>query len=115
MADSDITPVGNQPIPGLPEDWHLKATEQIVGKVDMVREKTAGPAINVARMSVFGIMAAVLGVVAGLILVIGLVRAMTNALQAWVLDDAVWLTYLILGTIFLLAGFFLWAKRPKID
>jgi len=115
MSDADLTPAGStQPIPGLPEDWHLKATEQIVGKVDMVREKTSGPAINVARLAVFGVMAAILGIVAALILVIGLVRAMNNGLQAWVFDGpSVWLAYLILGTIFLVAGFFLWSKRPK--
>lgn len=95
-------------IPGLPDDWHLKATEQIVDKVDVVRQKTSGPAIGVARMVVYGILAAILGVMAVILFVIGLIRFM-NAYLPW----GVWLPYVILGSLFTIGGLVLWSKRPK--
>lgn len=108
MSESDVTPSTSvkKPLPGLPQDWHNLATEQIVDKVDLVRQKTAGPAISAARMAVFGIMAAILGVMAVILLIIGLVRLGGEVLP-------IWLTYVILGSVFVLAGLFLWSKRPK--
>lgn len=108
MSESDLTPsTGVQkPIPGLPQDWHNLATEQIVDKVDLVRQKTAGPAISAARMAVFGVMAAILGIMALILLVIGLVRLGGELMP-------IWLTYVILGSLFVIVGLFLWSKRPK--
>lgn len=96
------------PIPGLPADWHLLATEKIVKTVDQVKVKTAGPAIGVARSAVFGILAALLAVIAVPLFLIGIVRLLNAYIPA-----GVWLVYLILGTIFLLVGVLLWSKRPR--
>lgn len=97
-----------QPIPGLPEDWHLLATDKIVKTVDQVKIKTAGPAIGVARSAVFGVLAALLAVIAVPLFLIGLVRLLNNYIPS-----GVWLVYLILGTIFILVGVVLWSKRPR--
>jgi len=96
------------PIPGLPADWHLLATEKIVQTVDQVKVKTAGPAIGVARSAVFGILAALLAIVAVPLFLIGLVRLLNEYIPA-----GVWLVYLILGTIFSVIGVLLWSKRPR--
>lgn len=106
--ESSSTSGTSVPIPGLPEDWHLKATDQIVDKVDLVRQKTAGPAIGIARKAVFGVLTAILGTIALIILVIGLIRVLDV-----ILPSSVWLPYVILGSIFTLIGLFLWSKRPK--
>lgn len=108
MSESDLTPSTGlkKPVPGLPQDWHNLATEQIVDKVDLVRQKTAGPAIGAARMAVFGVMAAILGVMAAIVLIIGLVRLGGEVMP-------IWLTYVILGSLFVVVGLFLWSKRPK--
>lgn len=95
-------------IPGLPDDWHLQATEKIVSTVDQVRVKTSGPAIGWARMAVFGILAAVLAIVALILLLIGVVRGL-NIL----IPKDVWLVYLILGGVFTALGAFLWSRRPR--
>lgn len=95
-------------IPGLPDDWHLKATDQIIDKVDLVKQKTSGPAIGVARMVVYGVLAAIIAIMAVILFIIGFVRMLNNYLPS-----GVWLPYLILGAIFTLAGMFLWSKRPK--
>lgn len=95
-------------IPGLPDDWDEKATSKLLDTVDLVRVKTGSPAIGVARMVVYGILAAILGLIALILLIVGLVRLLDSYLPA-----TVWLTYVILGSIFLVAGLFLWSKRPK--
>lgn len=96
------------PIPGLPADWHLLATDKIVKTVDQVKVKTAGPAIGVARSAVFGILAALLGIIAVPLFLIGIVRLLNEYIPA-----GVWLVYMILGTIFLAVGVLLWSKRPR--
>jgi len=95
-------------IPGLPDDWDQKATTKLLDTVDVVREKTGGPAIGVARMVVYGLLAAVLGLIAFILLIIGLVRLLDSYLPA-----SVWLTYVILGSIFTIVGLLLWSRRPK--
>lgn len=96
------------PVPGLPADWHLLATEKIVSTVDQVRIKTSGPAIGVARTVVFGLLGALLALVAGIILLIGIVRLLNVAIP-----KDVWLVYLILGGVFVALGALLWSKRPR--
>ena len=95
-------------MPGLPADWHVLATDKIVSTVDTVRVKTSGPAIKVSRAVVFGLMGGVISLIALIVFLIGFVRLLNN-----VLPKDVWLVYLILGAIFLIAGAFLWTKRPR--
>ena len=96
------------PVPGLPADWHVLATEKVVSTVDTVRVKTSGPAIKISRAIVYGIMAGFIGLMAVIMLLIGLVRLLNN-----VLPKDVWLVYLILGGLFMAVGAFLWSKRPR--
>ena len=105
---SEVANTDTLPVPGLPPDWHLKATDRIVSTVDQVRVKTSGPAIKVSRAVVFGLLGALLAVVALIVFLIGIVRLL-NIL----LPQDVWLVYMILGGVFCLAGFFLWSKRPR--
>ena len=107
MTDPQV-PATRTSIPGLPEDWDRQATERLVSTVDQVRVKTSGPAIGVARLAVYGILAALLGLIAFVLFLIGIVRLLDNVLPA-----TVWLTYVILGSLFTLIGLFLWSKRPK--
>jgi len=96
------------PVPGLPADWHVLATEKVVSTVDTVRVKTSGPAIKISRLVVYGIMAAFIGLMALIVFLIGIVRLLDN-----VLPKDVWLVYLILSAVFMIAGAFLWSKRPR--
>jgi len=96
------------PVPGLPPDWHVLATDKIVSTVDTVRVKTAGPAIKVSRTIVFGLLGAFIFLIAGIMFLVGLVRLMNN-----LIPKDVWLVYLILGGIFLAVGALLWSKRPR--
>lgn len=94
------TPTDEEP------DWPLQATQTIVGFVDDVKNKTTRPAALVSRALVYGIVIIAVGVPMLIMLVIGLVRFLDFAIP-----QEVWLVYLILGSIFTLAGLFMWRKR----
>ena len=96
------------PVPGLPADWHVKATDKIVTTVDTVRVKTSGPAIKVSRAVVFGLMGGLLSLIALIVFLIGIVRLLDNVLP-W----DIWFVYLILGAVFCTIGALLWTKRPR--
>lgn len=86
-------------------DWPRQATEQVVKVVDTVREKTTGPVLTAARGLVFGLLAAFAAFLFVVVLLIALVRGITE------LTDRVWLTYVILGVPFTLGGLLMWRKR----
>lgn len=98
---------------GLPErsaaptgDWASQTADQIEKVVVGLRSKTADPLDHIARIVVYGLLAAVLGVAALVLLVAALVRAVDIAIPG-----EVWSAHLAIGGIFTLAGLFLWTKR----
>ena len=78
-------------------DWGAEATDRFVDLIDNVKTKTTGPLLKVLRALVYGIVAGVMAIMVLFLVVIGLIR-FVNA-------------YLLLGSIFLIAGLFTWTKR----
>lgn len=91
-------------------DWPQQATETIVGLVDNVKHKTTQPVTKAARGAVYGIVIAILGVPAVIMLLIGIVH-LANQVTTGVLGIGVWPVYLILGLFFTIVGWILWRKR----
>jgi H+/Cl- antiporter ClcA len=91
-------------------DWPAQLTGLIVRAVEQVREKTTRPATTVVRAIVYGLIAAVLGIALASLLFIGLFRA-ADVLRNLVVEDAVWLTYVVLGVLFTAVGAFLFRLR----
>ncbi|MFP5328113.1 MAG: hypothetical protein ACLGHT_11605 [Acidimicrobiia bacterium] len=87
-------------------DWTVQAADTIERVVVGIRDKTAVPLTTIARALVYGLLAAVIGAAAMVLLVTGLIRVLDT-----VLPRSVWLPDLILGTLFTLVGFVLWRKR----
>ncbi|MCU1485386.1 MAG: hypothetical protein JWN67_2132 [Actinomycetia bacterium] len=87
-------------------DWAAQTADTIERVVGSVRGKTSEPVERVARIVVYGLVAGVVGAVALILLIIGLVR-MADAY----LPGEVWIPYLVVGGIFTLVGLFLWRKR----
>ncbi len=91
-------------------DWTAEIADRIEAVVGSVRDKTTVPITKVARVVVFGALAAVAALAAVILLVIAAVRLHVYlpfhpaGRQVWVVDAA-------LSAIFLLAGAFLWRKR----
>lgn len=88
------------------QDWAADTADRIDQLVGNIRSKTSDRLVGVARVVVYGLLAAVMGVMALILLVIAGIRF----LDAY-LPRGVWIPYMVLGAIFVLAGVFLWSKR----
>jgi Putative Actinobacterial Holin-X, holin superfamily III len=95
-------------LPDRADDWPAQATERIVKTVDAVRTQTTDRAIVAARAVVFGLLAAILGVAAVVLLTILLVRIVDN----YVPGPVYW-AYLIVGGVFFLAGLIVFSMRTR--
>ncbi len=102
-------------------DWAVEAADRVVDVVDLVREKTTGPALKAARWVVYGVAMLFIVVPTLIGVMIGLVR-LVDVLWNKVYDAAgvgrdapIWITYLTLGLIFLGAGLITWTKRFPDD
>ncbi|MDQ2677833.1 MAG: hypothetical protein M3Y51_03740 [Actinomycetota bacterium] len=93
------TPASNEP------DWTDQVTDLIVDTVDKVRDSTTGKILQASRVSVHAVVAMILLLPIAVLAIAGLVRLITY----WV--DEVWITYTILGTLFVLVGVVLWSRR----
>jgi hypothetical protein len=98
------------PKPSSGRDWTVETVDRIESIVETVREKTTVPVTKAARAVVYGLIAAVMGALALLLLVIGLFR-----LHVYLpFNDEgrkVYATYLGLGAIFVGLGVFVWRRR----
>jgi hypothetical protein len=105
------------PQPAEPDrDWPVQAADAIVDVVDRAREATTARAVVAARAIVFGLVISILAVIALVSFVVGIVRGTQVLLGAAARalgyelphSRAVWLSYLIVGAIFLALGIGLW-------
>src|SRR6476646_3723952 len=104
MASPVETPA-RRPAGPLPPQWPAEATDAIVTAVGTVRDRTTGPALTAARAIVYGVFAAILGVIA-IVLAIAMIIRMANNY----LPGEIGTVYIGLGTIFTLGGLVLWSK-----
>jgi hypothetical protein len=88
-------------------DWTVQAADAIESVVVSVRSKTTDPLIGVSRWIVYGTLAAIVGLVAATVAIIGLVRVLDV-----ILPGEVWVVDVLLGGIFTVIGLFLWSRRP---
>jgi len=102
-------------MPGNPltdPNWATETTEKVVQLVGTVRDKTTTPVIHAARGLVFGVLAAFLGLFAFVALLMTITRAMQALLDLGMSEArSVYVSYLIMGGIFCIAGLFLFRKR----
>ncbi len=87
-------------------DWTKDLLDRLDHYIDVVRSNTTDRLVKVARLVVFGVIALILGSMAGIVALIALIRILDV-----VLPREVWLPYVVLGAIFLGAGLFLWSKK----
>ena len=90
------------------DDWPVQAADTIERVVGAVRDKTAVPLDRIARVLVYGLLVAVLGVASLVLMAVAAVRGLNEALP-----EDVWAAHLVAGGIFTLAGLFLWSKRSR--
>jgi hypothetical protein len=87
-------------------DWTTDAADVIERAVVTVRDRTVVPAQSATRAVVYGLLATCVVATAVLLLTVATFRVLVVVYQG-----EVWAAWLTLGGIFLLAGWFLWAKR----
>jgi hypothetical protein len=87
-------------------DWTTDLLDRLDHYIDVVRSNTTDRLVKVARLLVFGLIAAILGAMAAVVALIALIRILDV-----VLPREVWLPYMLLGAIFLALGLFLWSKK----
>ena len=93
-------------------DWTVQTADTIDRVVTTIRSKTAEPLVGVTRWVVFGLLAALVGTMALVLLAIGSVRALIVYLPFG--DSRVWAADLIVGGIFVAIGLFAFRKaRPR--
>jgi uncharacterized BrkB/YihY/UPF0761 family membrane protein len=97
-------------------NWAAEVTDKIVDTIDKVRDRTTKPIIYLARGLVFGLLSTILGIMALVLLLVGISRALINFIE-WPLDHdtAVWVSYFILGGLLCLIGTVCMIKRQHKD
>ena len=93
---------------GLDGDWPARAADVIVNVVGLVRDNTTGRITTIARGLVFGLFAAVIGTAVFVLLIIASIRLLDEALPS-----GVWLAYLVLGVVVVIAGALVFRKRNQ--
>jgi vacuolar-type H+-ATPase subunit I/STV1 len=87
-------------------DWPAQAADFVVNTVDAVRNRTTGTILTIARVTVFGLLAVVLGLVVAVLTIVLLVRLLDE-----ILPSNVWLPYLVLGLASLIGGMLAFRRR----
>lgn len=88
------------------DDFPVKLADLLEGVAGKVRALTVDRIAQWTKMLALGMVAATLGLLALLFLIIGLFRLLSSVI-------GVTPTYAVLGGIFLVAGAFLWIMRTK--
>lgn len=100
------------------DDWPAQATEAIVKVVGTAHDKITGPIQTAAKIIVYGLLAAILGVTAFVLFVILALRLVNNYLPESVFgENHMWAAHLLVGIFFASSGLVLlrMAKRPAVD
>jgi hypothetical protein len=95
-------------------NWASDFTETIIDTVDKVRDRTTKPIVMVARGLVFGLLSTFLGLMALVLLLVGISRGLINLLE-WPFDhdSAVWISHIVLGSLLCLAGAIFMVRRQS--
>jgi phosphoglycerol transferase MdoB-like AlkP superfamily enzyme len=111
----DVRAVPPRAVPARTDDWPAQTTDTIVRLVDSVAEKTH-KVTTVARAVVYGLIAAVVGFTALVLLLIASFRFLDVYLpDALFGEDHMWAVYLIVGALCAVSGLVLLnlAGRPQ--
>jgi hypothetical protein len=106
-------------MPGNPftdPNWAADLADTVERVVGTVRDRTTKPLVTASRGVVFGLLAAILGVVAAILLILVATRATQALLDIWFRHEmSVYLSYFIVGGIICLGGLFVLSKRFSND
>lgn len=87
-------------------DWTDQVADLVVDTVDKVRSRTTGPVLDIARGSVYAVVALIVLLPVAILAAAGAVRLLN-----WALPGDVWVAYAVLAGILLVVGSLLWSRR----
>ena len=91
-------------------DWAATTADTIERVVGSVRAKTADPLEKVVRVVVYGVLAAIVGLAAVVLVAVAVVRGLVVLIDlVWTRE--VWLAHLLTGGIFTAVGLLTWRRR----
>jgi len=79
--------------------------------LDVVHDKVLRPIILAARVAAYGLIIALVALVFVVVLVVGFVRL----LDIYAFQGRVWISYLAVGGLSLLAGLIIWRRRRPLN
>jgi hypothetical protein len=111
MAAPTPSPRPKGPQGLIPAEWPAQAADTIVDTITKVRDRTTKPALLAARAVVYGVVAAVVGTIAFILVLILIVRCY----DVWV-PGPVWPIYAFFAVVFSIAGLVALRKAnaPKV-
>jgi len=100
-------PTSGPPAPNgmIPAEWPAQAADKIVETISTVRDKTTKPALTAARALVYGLLAAIVGTVALIVVLVLVVRLYANYVPG-----NVWPLYAGLAVLMIVGGSLLLKK-----
>jgi fructose-specific phosphotransferase system IIC component len=92
------------------QDWAATTADTIERVVGSIRAKTADPLETIARFVVYGLLAAIVGLAAAVLVAVAAVRGLVVLIDlVWTRE--VWLAHLLAGGIFTALGLLVWRRR----
>jgi hypothetical protein len=102
------------PVTTADRDWTVEITDRIETVVGTVRDKTTEPVLGAADTVVFGLIAAMLGLLACIFLLVAVLRLLYVYVPIHPISRRVWIVDAFMAAILLGSGTLLWRKRnPK--
>ncbi len=107
MDEQPESPATRLPGSGPLSDLPVRGTDLVESLVTLLRDKTVRPATLATRAVVFGIIIFAASVVTVTLVSIALIRLLT----VYAFDGRVWLSDLVVGVMFVVAGLAAWTQR----
>lgn len=111
MDPKPDTPPSRLPGSGGIGDLPTRGADWVDTVVELLRDRTVRPLTLATRAVVFGIIVFAAAVVTVVLLSITLIRLLT----VYAFDGRVWLSDLVVGVVFVVAGIVAWSKRTGSD
>ena len=111
MDPKPDTPPSSLPGSGGIGDLPTRGADWVDTVVELLRDRTVRPLTLATRAVVFGIIVFAAAVVTIVLLSITLIRLLT----VYAFDGRVWLSDLVVGVVFVVAGIAAWSRRTGSD
>jgi hypothetical protein len=109
MDPKPDAPASNLPGAGLLADFPARGTQLVDTLVELLRDRAVRPLTLATRALVFGIIILAASLVTVVLLSIILIRVLT----VYAFDGRVWISDLVVGGLFVVAGLAAWSQRTS--